>query len=190
MTSQKAALPAAVAMPTPEGPPLTSLVTSVDSMWPESADAAVLRLRETRMVGEAVGREQVLQRAGGSSEAQRIDRQHGDLRRDVVAAVAGRFELPRQGFTEDHPERVAGRGAVARRQHEFVGVRMLRAAIVVVQTTLRAAGKMRGDVEGRIREGSAKMAGLRVIAEQHQRHGRHEADVFHVLLVLVLAPFA
>ncbi len=35
--SQNAALPAAVAMPTPEGPPLTSLVTSVDSMCPDSA---------------------------------------------------------------------------------------------------------------------------------------------------------
>ena len=35
--SQKAALPAAVARPTPDGPPLTSLVTSVDSMWPDSA---------------------------------------------------------------------------------------------------------------------------------------------------------
>ena len=35
--SQKAALPAAVAMPTPDGPPLTSLVTSVDSMCPDSA---------------------------------------------------------------------------------------------------------------------------------------------------------
>ena len=28
---------AAVASPTPEGPPLTSLVTSVDSMWPDKA---------------------------------------------------------------------------------------------------------------------------------------------------------
>ena len=35
--SQNAAFPAAVAMPTPDGPPLTSLVTSVDSMCPESA---------------------------------------------------------------------------------------------------------------------------------------------------------
>ena len=32
--SQKAALPAAVAIPMPEGPPLTSLVTSVVSAWP------------------------------------------------------------------------------------------------------------------------------------------------------------
>ena len=32
MTFQNAALPAAVAIPTPEGPPLTSLVRSVDSM--------------------------------------------------------------------------------------------------------------------------------------------------------------
>ena len=35
--SQNAALPAADAIPTPDGPPLTSFVTSVDSMCPESA---------------------------------------------------------------------------------------------------------------------------------------------------------
>jgi hypothetical protein len=34
MTSQKAALPAAVAMPIPDGPPFTSLVRSVVSAWP------------------------------------------------------------------------------------------------------------------------------------------------------------
>ena len=37
MMSQKAAFPAAVAIPTPEGPPLTSLVTSMDSMCPDRA---------------------------------------------------------------------------------------------------------------------------------------------------------
>lgn len=37
MTSQNAAFPAAVAIPTPDGPPLTSLVTSMDSMCPDSA---------------------------------------------------------------------------------------------------------------------------------------------------------
>ena len=37
MTSQNAALPAAVAIPIPDGPPLTSFVTSVDSMCPDSA---------------------------------------------------------------------------------------------------------------------------------------------------------
>ena len=36
MKSQKAALPAALAMPTPEGPPLTSLVRSQVSEWPDS----------------------------------------------------------------------------------------------------------------------------------------------------------
>jgi hypothetical protein len=34
--SQNAALPAAVAMPTPRAP-FTSLVKSIDSMWPDSA---------------------------------------------------------------------------------------------------------------------------------------------------------
>ena len=35
--SQNAALPAAVATPTPDGPPFTSLVTSMLSAWPDSA---------------------------------------------------------------------------------------------------------------------------------------------------------
>ena len=53
MTSQNAALPAASAMPTPEGPPFTSFVRSVDSMWPDSARMPrPFRLREERMVGE------------------------------------------------------------------------------------------------------------------------------------------
>ena len=78
MKSQNAALPAAVAMPMPDGPPLTSLVTSVDSMCPDSdADAAPLRLGEQRVVGEPVVREQGLQRAGTAPEAERVDWQHG-----------------------------------------------------------------------------------------------------------------
>ena len=48
---------------------------------------------------------------------------------------------------------------------------------------------MRGHVERRVGERPAEMPGLRVVAEQHERHAGHVADVFHVRLVLV-APFA
>ena len=93
--SQNAALPAAVAMPMPDGPPLTSLVTSMRlDVAGQRADAAALGLREQRMIGEPLILQQRLQRAGAAAEAQRVDRQHRDRRLDVVAAVAGRLVLP------------------------------------------------------------------------------------------------
>src|SRR5262249_34961227 len=66
---------------------------------------------------------------------------------------------------------------------ELVAVGMFRAAIVVVKTAAFAASQMRGDVERRVGERPAKMSGLRVVAEQDQRHARHETDVFELLLV-------
>ena len=62
----------------------------------ERADAASLGLGEQRMIGEAVIFEQRLQRAGAAPEAERVDRQHRDIGRDVVAAIAGGLVLPRR----------------------------------------------------------------------------------------------
>ncbi len=151
----------------------------------ERADAASvgLGLREERMIGEAVFLQQRLECAGAAAEAKRVHRQHRVFRRHVIALVSGRLELLPERLAENHPERVARRRAVASGQHELVAVRMLRAAIVVVQSALRLSRQMRGDVERRVGERSAKMARLRVVAEQHQRHARHEADVFHMLQV-------
>jgi hypothetical protein len=39
-------------------------------------------------------------------------------------------------------------------------------------------------VVGRVGERAAKMARLRVVTEQRQRHARHEADVFELLPIL------
>ena len=50
------------------------------------------------MVGQAVIGQQILQRAGAAPESQGIDRQHRDIRGDVVAAIAGRLVPAGQRF--------------------------------------------------------------------------------------------
>ena len=138
--SQNAALPAAVAMPTPDGPPLTSLVTSVDSMWPESARMPrPLACANSRMIDQTLIGQQLLQRAGAAAESQRIDRQHRDIRGNVISAIAGRLILAGERFAHDHPQRVAGRRAMAGRQHEFVAVGMFGPPVVVAQAALSRA---------------------------------------------------
>ena len=149
----------------------------------QRADSAAFGLGEQRMIGEAVVFEQRREGAGAAPEAERIDRQHRELGRDVIAPIAGGCVFPGERFAHDHPQRVAGRGAVARGQHELVAIRVLGASIVEVQAASIAAGEMRDDVERRIGQGSAEMSGLRVVAEQHQRHGGHEADVLELLQV-------
>ena len=54
----------------------------------ERLDAARLRLREERMVGEPVILQQRLHRAGAAAEPERVDRQDRDRGIDVVAPVA------------------------------------------------------------------------------------------------------
>ena len=61
---------------------------------------------------------------------------------------------------------------------------MLGPAIVVAQAAEFGTGKMHRDVVGRVGQRSAEMAGLGVVAEQHQRHAGHEADVFQTLAVV------
>ena len=53
-------------------------------------------------------------RARAAAEPERGDGQHGDVGVDVVAAVAGGFDLAGQGLGEDHPEGVAGGDTMAR----------------------------------------------------------------------------
>ena len=55
----------------------------------ERLDAARLGLREQRMVAKTMILQQVLQGAGAAAESQRVDRQDGHLRIDVIALVAG-----------------------------------------------------------------------------------------------------
>ncbi len=99
----------------------------------ERADSAALGLGEQRMIGEAVVLEQRREGAGAAPEAERVDRQHRELGVDVIAAIARGFVLPIERLAHDHPQRVAGRGAVARGQHELVAIRMLGTPIVEVQ---------------------------------------------------------
>ena len=72
--SQNAALPAAVAIPTPEGPPLTSFVTSTRfGMAGQRLDPAQFRLSEERMIGQPLILQQGLHGAGAAAEPERID---------------------------------------------------------------------------------------------------------------------
>ena len=183
--SQNAALPAAVAMPTPEGPPLTSLVTSTAfGVAGQRLDAAQLWPART-----ADGRsspwscEQGLQRAGAAAKSQRVDRQHGDLRIDVIALVAGGFEFALQRLAHDHPQRVAGGDVVAAGQHELVAEGMLGTAVVVAHAAQFRPGQVRRDVEGRVGQRPAEVPGLRIIPEQHQGHAGHVPDVFQAFPV-------
>ena len=77
------------------------------------------------------------------------------------AAVARLRVLTRERFAHDHPERIARGRAVAGGEHEFVGIRVLGPAIVVVQATAPGADQMRGDVERRVGQRPAEVAGLR-----------------------------
>ena len=102
----------------------------------ERADPATLGLGEQGMIGETVVLQQRREGAGAAPEAERIDRQHRDLGSDVIAAIARGLVLPVERLAHDHPQRIAGRSAVARGQHELVAIRVLGASIVEVQAAL------------------------------------------------------
>jgi hypothetical protein len=144
----------------------------------ERADASALGLREEGMIGEAVVLQQVRERAGATAKAERIDRQHRELVPHVIPTVARGLILPRERLSHDDPQGVARRRAMAGGEQELVTVGMLRAPVVEVQAAALATGEVGDDVEWRVRERAAKMTGLRVIAQQHQGHARHEPDVF------------
>ena len=69
-------------------------------------------------------------------------------------------------------------------EHELVAVRMLGPPVVEPQAAELRPGQMRRDVVRRVRQRSAEVPGLRVVAQQHQRHAGHEADVFQALPVV------
>ena len=147
----------------------------------QRADAAPLGLGEQGMVGEPLVREQGLERAGAPPEAERVDRQHRRVGRHVIAPIARRLVPPVHRLAHDHPEGVAGRGAVAGRQHELVGVGVLRSPVVEAQAARGRTRQMGGHVEGRVRGRPAEVPGLRVVPEQRQRHAGHVPDVFESL---------
>ena len=150
----------------------------------QRANAAHLRLREERMIGKPVILEQRRHRTGAASEPERVDRQDRDVRIGVVAPVAGRFELPRQRLAHDHPQRIARRDAVATREHELVAVGMLRPPVVEAQSTEIGTGQVRRHVVGRVGQWAAKVPGLRIVAQEHEGHARHEPHVFETLPVV------
>ncbi len=144
----------------------------------QGPDAAALGLGEQRVVRQPLVREQRAERAGAAAESQGVDRQHRHVRRHVVPGIAGQAMLPVERLAHDHPQRVAGGGAVARRQHELVAVRMLGVPVIVPEAAQLGPDQVRGDVERRVGEGAAEVPGLGVVAQQGQGHAGHEADVF------------
>ena len=67
---------------------------------------------------------------------------------------------------------------------KLVAERMFGASVVVAQATVGGAGQVQGDVVGRVSERAAEVAGLLVVAEQRERHGGHEANIFQTLAVV------
>jgi hypothetical protein len=72
---------------------------------------------------------------------------------------------------------------VAGGEHEFVGVGVLGAAVIVAKAARLGAGQMDGDVIGSVGERSAEVPGLRIVAEQGEGHTRHEPDVFQIWVI-------
>ena len=143
----------------------------------QRTDAPDLRLREQRVVSEAVLLEQRFERAGPAAESQRVDRQDRDVGVAGETFVAGRRMLAPQRFVQDHPQRVAGRNTVTAREHELVRERELGFAQVVAQPSQVGPGQVTGDVVGRIGQRPAEVARLRVIPHETQVHRGHEGDV-------------
>src|SRR5580765_1632958 len=72
---------------------------------------------------------------------------------------------------------------MAGREHELVAERMLRASIVVAQTTQLRAGEMHRNVVRGVRQRAAEVTGLRVIAKQRERHAGEKPDILQLLFV-------
>jgi hypothetical protein len=150
----------------------------------QGTDAASLGLSEQGMIRQTLIGQECLERPRAATESQGVDGQHGDVRRDVVAAVTRRLVLAVEGLAQDHPQRVAGGGAVACRQHELVTVRMLGAPVVVPEPTQLGPGEVARHVERRIGERTAEMPGLGIVAEQGESHAGHVANVFQPLALV------
>ncbi len=127
--------------------------------------------------------QQRLKRARAAPESQRVDRQHGDVRVDKITRIAGLLILAIQRLAHDHPQRVAGGDRVACGHHEFVGVRMLRPAVIVTESAVFRTEQVRRHIVRCVCERSAEMPGLGVISEQHQGHAGHVSNVVEQRIV-------
>ena len=132
------------------------------------------------MIGEAGVLQDILQRAGAPAETQRIDRQHREIGRDVVPAIACYLIFSRERLAHDHPQGVTRRRAVTGGEHELVAVGMFGTAVIEAEPSPVGAGEMRRDIERRVCQGAAKMSRLGVVAQEHERHAGHEAHVFQL----------
>ena len=150
----------------------------------QRADAADLGLGEQGVVRQPVVLQQRRQGAAPAPESQRVDRQHAHVGIDCVAVIARRGVLLRHGLAHDHPEGVGRGDVVPAGQHEAVAKRVLGPAIVISQRAVLGSAEMQGHVVWRIGQRPAEVAGLGVVAQQHQRHRGHEPNVFDPIAVV------
>ena len=62
---------------------------------------------------------------------------------------------------------------------EFIGVWMLGPAVIVAQAAQIRSRQVHRHVVRRVGQRPAEVAGLRVVAQQHQRHAGQKAGIFH-----------
>ncbi len=107
--SQNAALPAAVATPTPEGPPL-HVIGHVHAfgMAGQRLDAAQLGLGEKRIIGEAVVRSMVAMALAPRRKPMASIGSIATCGIDIIALVAAQLEFALHRLAQHHPQRVAG----------------------------------------------------------------------------------
>ncbi len=146
-------------------------------------NAPVFRLRKQRIVFQSRIAQQRLQRAGAAPESQRVDRQHGNQRVNVITRIAGLLILAVQRLSHDHPQRIARWNRMAGREHEFIAVRVFRPAVIVTESAVFRPDQMGRNVIRCVGQRSAEMPGLRVISQQHQGHAGHVSNVVEQRIV-------
>ena len=145
----------------------------------QGLDPARLGLREQGIVDKIVFLKNGRHGIGAAAKADGVDRQHRDMRIDIIALVATQLEFALQGLAQHHPERITGGDAVTRRHHELVGKGVLGPAVIIAHAAMVRAGQMRRHIEGRIGQRPAKMSGLGIVPQKGQGHAGHEPDIFH-----------
>ena len=151
----------------------------------QRSDAAYLSLRHCGMVCEVEVGQQRVQRAPAPSKAEAVYREHASVMVNGVARIAGLGVFARQRFAHNHPQRIGNGGVVSARKHKSVGVGMLRMAVVIAQSAHIRPRQVQRHGVGRVCQRPAEVSGLRVVAQQHQRHSREEAHILHSALIVL-----
>src|SRR5262245_48875659 len=99
------------------------------------------------MIDEPLIRKQRLQGAGATAESERIHSEHRQIWRNVITPITSGLVFAIHRLTHDHPECVTRWGTVAGSEHELVGVRMLRPAVIKTKPACFRPREMSGDIK-------------------------------------------